>query len=66
MSARREKKVRRIARKQYKVAYAFWYLSKPPKWRIFQYLKWKKAKPVYRDFEKHIREGTEKNERERF
>lgn len=56
MSAKREKQVRRIARNQFRFARNMWLRSEPPRWRIFKYMKWKKAKPDYQLFEKKIRD----------
>ena len=55
MSAKREKQVRMIARNQYWFARNIWIQIKPPRWRIFKYMKWKKAEPKYQPYEKHIK-----------
>lgn len=55
MSAKREKRIRRTARNAYKYNLYCWERSKPPLWRIFRYLKWKKQKPVYEYIEKKIK-----------
>ena len=52
MSAKREKKKRRVAKridasqmKLYHEVLAAWESIKPPRWRIFKYRKWLKLKP---------------------
>lgn len=60
MSAKREKKARRLARYFYEAERNIWYRSKPPKWRIIRYLKWKKAEPVYKDIENKIKRWRKK------
>lgn len=55
MSAKREKRVRMIARQAHEISLNSWYRSKPSKWRIFRYLKWKRSMPVYDNTEKRIR-----------
>ncbi len=55
MSEKREKQLHRFARKQYQKQLYIWQINKPSRWRIFRYLKWKKAKPVYERTEKKIK-----------
>ena len=56
MSAKRDKQVRRIARNQFWFARNMWIQVKPPRWRIFKYMKWKKAEPKYQPYEKRIKD----------
>lgn len=46
MSQKQAKKRRLAARNTYEWHVYLWMAEKPPKWRIFRYLKWKKRKPV--------------------
>lgn len=55
MSAKRDKRIRWIARDQFWFACDIWIRSKPPRWRIFKYMKWKKAEPKYQPYEKRIK-----------
>ena len=47
MSGKRSKQIRRYAERRYAYVYSKWYRRKPSRWRIFKYLKWKKAIPTY-------------------
>ena len=55
MSAKFEKKLRRIARGIYNYRLRLWEREKPPRLCIFKYSRWKKRKPRYQDVEKEIR-----------
>lgn len=55
MSQKREKQIRRIARNLYRLYFKGWQRRKPPRWRIFRYLKWKRQEPVYENIEKQIK-----------
>lgn len=52
---KREKRIRQIARYRYNAELYIWYKNKPSRWRIFRYMKWKKAMPRYTGVEKEIR-----------
>lgn len=45
MSAKREKKKRRVEKAIYKSNLFMWESIKPPKWRFIRYRKWLKLKP---------------------
>lgn len=55
MSGKRSKQIRSNAKWRYTYKYSKWYMSKPSRWRIFKYLKWKKAMPKYEDEEKKLK-----------
>ena len=55
MSEKRDKQLRKIARQQYQKQLLIWYSYKPSRWRIFRYLKWKRAMPKYENTEKKIK-----------
>ena len=55
MSAKRDKRIRWIARCRFKWARDEWLDCEPPRWRIFKYMKWKKAEPRYQPYEKRIK-----------
>lgn len=60
MSEKRAKQVRRIARNLYKFHLSAWRINEPPRWRVFRYLKWKRKKPVFEDYEKQIKNISKK------
>ncbi len=60
MSQKREKQIRRIARIQYNVLFRAWISRKPPRWRVFRYMKWKKQKPIYQRIEKELKSIVKK------
>lgn len=60
MSEKRDKQIRQIARWRWKAQIYAWYESKPSRWRIFKYLKWKKQMPRYANTEKYIKNLTKK------
>ena len=60
MSGKRDKQIRRIATRLWKFQLCAWYRSKPSRWRIFKYLKWKKSMPKYADKEKQIKNISKK------
>lgn len=49
MSARREKKKRRIAKECYSIALGHWQRNRPPKIKFWAYRKWKRAMPQKED-----------------
>lgn len=55
MSEKRQKQIRKISRYIYKRDMAIWENSKPPRWRIFRYRNWKKAKPSLPNTEKQLK-----------
>lgn len=55
MSAKFEKKVRRVARFYYRLRVNAWQYNKPPRLCFLRYARWKKQKPRYQDIEKEIR-----------
>ena len=63
MSAKREKQVRRIARSQYGFIRDMWLGCKPPRWRIFKYMKWQKSEPKYQHYEKLVKNTAKRKVR---
>lgn len=55
MSGKRDKQIRRIAKRLWRFQLYEWHRNKPSRWRIFKYLKWKKSMPRYADEEKQIK-----------
>lgn len=60
MSGKRNKQIRRIATRNWKIQLYAWYKSKPSRWRIFKYLKWKKSMPRYAKEERRIKNISKK------
>lgn len=50
MSARQEKKKRRMAQQAYSIALEQWQTHRPQKIKFFAYRKWKRAMPKKEDF----------------
>ncbi len=55
MSAKIEKRIRRLSARIYANDLAEWERAKPPFWRFIARRRWKKEKPVYDSYEKYIR-----------
>ncbi len=60
MSGKRDKQIRRIAKRLWRFQLSAWYRNKPSRWRIFKYLKWKKSMPRHADKEKKIKNISKK------
>lgn len=57
MSEKQEKRKRLNARMEYIAKFDAWLRKEPPRWRIIQWIRWKKSRPLMEDLARYLEEG---------